>query len=186
MNSSRLELRPWPLIVLAYFLGPLAGLTTLWATAILIGAVLQQGFPVKGLAQSLAATWLAVMIFGGFVCLVVELIVATPILIAFNRYRWSWFNGWSAAAMGFLTGSLPTLALVVWLELDQLKSNYAPGGRLYHSLWPIDSPWGRIDLAPPVVVAIVFGAVGLIIAVVFRFVAARVAPDGPEIWDQFR
>jgi hypothetical protein len=183
MSNSRLELRPWPLIILAYFLGPFVGLNALWATAIVISAVAEKGFAASGAWRGLAGSWLGVMFLGGLVCLVVELIVATPILIAFNRYRWSWLNSGSVAAIGFLTGASPVLALGFWVEWDSLK--FRQKGQPDHPLWPIAGPWGRIDLAPPVLAAIALGAVGLIIAIVFRFVAARVARTGPEIWDEF-
>ncbi len=81
-------------------------------------------------------------------CILVELIVLTPVLIAFRKYKWTWLNGRLVCSIGFLTGAILSVAVL---------------GMLGWNDKPMDSVW------------LVFGAgfVGLANAFVFRLLAVR-------------
>jgi len=49
------------------------------------------------------------LVFGGMLCLAVEFLFLTPLLLAFRRFRWSRLDGWTGAAIGFLFGFLAGL-----------------------------------------------------------------------------
>jgi len=149
-QPSPLQLRRPAEIALAYVLGPTAGLTVLFVLMLAAGAV----DPAHGLARvarlSLAFFYIYLLIFGGIVCLLVELAVVTPLLMAFSRYRWRWLNGWSGAAIGFALAFLPTLLVV---ELAPRESH---GG-----------------LIATLIACAAVGLVGLVAAGVFRLLAVR-------------
>jgi hypothetical protein len=151
-GQSSLHLRRPADIALAFVLGPTAGLTVLWLLMMAESIV----DPAHGLAHvarlSLAFFYIYLLILGGFVCLVVELVVITPLLLGFHRYRWSWLNGWTGASIGFALAFLPTLLLVV----------LAPTAAAHRAGW----------LATIVACAAV-GVVGLVAAGVFRLLAVR-------------
>ena len=153
-RRSRLRLRRPADIALAYVLGPAAGLTVLFVLMLAGGALFfRQGFaPVARL--SLAFFYIYLLLFGGLVCLLVELAVVTPLLMGFNRYGWRWLNGWSGAAIGFALAFLPTLLVVALAP--------AAGG---HAAQP---GWIATVLASAAV-----GVVGLTAAGVFRLLAVR-------------
>jgi hypothetical protein len=92
--------------------------------------------------------WIVTVLFGTIICLAVELVLVTPLLIAFSRYRWSWLNGWSAAIVGFLIGALS----------GGLNSTQSYG-------------WAHV-----LGEAATGGMVGVIAAIIFRAVAVRTAP----------
>jgi len=158
-RRSQLRLRRPAEIAWAYVLGPAAGLTVLWVLMLADSIV----DPAHGLAHiarlSLAFFYIYLLIFGGLVCLAVELVVVTPLLLAFNRYRWRWLNGWTGAMIGFALAFLPALLLVVFAPSPAARR---PGGL-------------AIALASAAV-----GVVGLVAAGVFRLLAVRiVAPGDP-------
>ncbi len=92
------------------------------------------------LAFSLAAldwAWLRalfllpwVLLFGVPLIAIVELIFVPPLVWAFEKYRWPWFNGWTACLMalvlgsilGFAFGSLRAAPNVDPLLVDRLAS----------------------------------------------------------------
>jgi hypothetical protein len=155
-DRSPLRLRRPADIAWAYVLGPTAGLTVLWVL-LLADSILD---PAHGLAHvarmSLAFFFIYLLIIGGLVCLVVELVVVTPLLVGFHRYRWRWLNGWSAALIGFALAFTPALLLVV----------LAPG----HGPRP-----GWIET---IIACAAVGVVGLVAAGVFRLLAVRTAAPG--------
>ncbi len=153
-RRSRLRLRRPAEIALAFVLGPTAGLTLLWVLMLAGGAlVFRHGFaPIARL--SLAFFYIYLLMFGGLVCLVVELVVVTPLLVGFHRHRWRWLNGWTGALIGFLLAFAPALMLIV----------LAPRGRAAGAGWIAD-----------ILASAVVGVVGLTAAGVFRLLAVRTA-----------
>ena len=153
-RDSPLRLRRPADIALAYVLGPAAGLTVFFVLILAAGVV----DPTHGLYRvarlSLAFFYIYLLIFGGLICLVVELVVVTPLLMAFSRYRWRWLNGWSGAAIGFALAFAPALLVV---EL-------APR--------PPEAGWIETLLACAAV-----GVIGLVAAGVFRLLAVRRAAE---------
>jgi hypothetical protein len=153
--GSRLRLKRPADIAWAFVLGPTAGLTVLWVL-LLADSILD---PAHGLAHvarmSLAFFFIYLLIFGGLVSLIVELVFVTPLLIGFHRYRWRWLNGWSAALIGFALAFVPALLLVV--------------------LAPTQARPGWIET---IVACAVVGVVGLVAAGVFRLLAVRTAAPG--------
>jgi hypothetical protein len=158
-RRSRLRLRRPADIALAFVLAPTAGLTVLWVL-MLAGGVL---FFPAGFAHiarlSLAFFYIYLLIFGGLVCLVVELVVVTPLLVGFHRYRWRWLNGWTGALIGFVLAFLPTL-LVVALAPSRGGHGARPG-------------WIATTFACAVV-----GLVGVSAAGVFRLLGVRTVREG--------
>jgi hypothetical protein len=138
-------------IAWAFVLGPTAGLTVLFVLMLAVGVA----DPTNQLARiprmSLAFFYIYLLIFGGLVCLVVELVVVTPLLVGFHRYRWRWLNGWTGAAIGFGLAFLPTLLIVAFAP--------ARGG---HAGW-----------IGPIIASAAVGMVGLTAAGVFRLLAVR-------------
>jgi hypothetical protein len=145
MTKSRLELRSIPMIALAFVVGPVIGLTCFWAIEVVVpGVVLSD--PSRALAY-----WIAYVGLGGAICLAVEAVVIVPILIGFQRYRWGWLNGWTAALIGAAVGAIFwTVALILTTPAPPMKL-------LTEAFDP--------------------GMVGLIAAIVFRLIAVRRAPE---------
>ncbi|QQQ18677.1 hypothetical protein JIP62_00530 [Brevundimonas vitis] len=103
-----------------------------------------------GNSLSISVLWL-ILTVGGWMSLAVEIFVITPLLIAHQRYRWGWLNGWTGTALGFFLGAAPwPLMLLAFSDLDVLTVVAA-----------LDMAWKT-------------GLVGATAAVVFRLLA--VAP----------
>ena len=155
-NRSRLRLKRPAEIAWAFVLGPTAGLTLLWLL-LLVDSILD---PAHGLAHvarmSLAFFFIYLLIIGGVICLIVELVIVTPLLVGFHRYRWRWLNGWTAALIGFALAFVPALLLVV--------------------LAPTQGP--RPGWIETIVACAAVGVVGLAAAGVFRLLAVRTAAPG--------
>jgi len=141
---SALELRSKRLIALAYVVGPAAGLTAWCGSRYFFASSYRADYFRPG-AEGL---WIVTVLVGTAICLVVELLIVTPLLIAFNRYRWSWLNGRSAAVVGFLLGAL----------VGGLNSTWSYG-------------WAHL-----LGEAATGGMVGAIAAIIFRIVAVGTAP----------
>jgi hypothetical protein len=189
MSKSELTLRSWPVIALAYVLGPFVGLNALCA-ATTLPAIYDPNFSPEGAATG----WFLVLFFGGIACLIVELVVVTPLLRGFNRHRWPWLNGWSGAAIGFLLGAVPWLILTApnpTLSPDQMpggitvctkghctaegwaQAGLGPVSHAGHVVWEIDGHWTLAGWAHVAHEAAMMGVVGLIAAIVFRAIAVR-------------
>ena len=154
----RLELRPPAVIAWAYVLGPTAGLTVLFLL-MLIGAIFDTSHTLARVAgTSLAFFFIYLLIFGGLICLVVELVVITPLLVGFHRYGWRWLNGWTGALIGFALGFAPSLLLAARALVPY--ENYARQAAAYM--------WGLA-----IVSSAAIGAVGAVAAGVFRLLAVR-------------
>jgi hypothetical protein len=139
MTKSRLELRSVPMIGLAFVVGPVIALTCFWAIEVVL-----PGVAVADPSRALAY-WIAYVGLGGPICLAVEAVVIVPILLGFQRYRWAWLNGWTAAAIGCAVGAIFwTVALI------------------------LSTPAGPMKLLTE---AVDPGMVGLVAAIVFRLIA---------------
>jgi hypothetical protein len=92
----------------AYLAGALAGPLGVIAGAFLLsphdGAV-GEPFSTASFRAGSAET-VFVVTSAAIVCLAIELLVVTPLLVGFARYRWRWLNGWTGAALGFSAGAL--------------------------------------------------------------------------------
>ena len=172
-RESQLRLRRPADIALAFVFGPAAGLTVLWLL-ILIDGIIEPRRGYNGIATlSLAIFYAFLLIVGGVICLFVELVFITPLLIGFHCYRWRWLNGWTLALIGFVLAFTPALLLVA-------LSPPTPGNL---------TDWGMATLvnghrtaagwALTTAVCAVIGLVGVVAAGVFRLLAMR-RVDGAE------
>ena len=158
-QRSPLRLRRPADIALAFVLGPSAGLTVLFVLLLVVG-VLDPGHALARVARlSLAFFYVYLLIFGGLVCLFVELVFITPLLAGFHRYRWRWLNGWTGALIGFALAFAPAL-LIVGLSPTRVVHLSAPS-------------WVAVVVASAAV-----GLVGLTAAGVFRLLAVRGDVEG--------
>lgn len=94
-----LELRPAPLIGLGYLAGALTGG--------LVGAV-WIAVPDRWYASEI----LAGVVFIGVACLIVQLVIASPILVLYRVFRWRYLNHWTAALIGLAIGAAPMLVML--------------------------------------------------------------------------
>jgi hypothetical protein len=157
-RESRLRLRRPAEIALAFVFGPAAGLTVLFMLMLVSIMVDPRDLnPIPRLM--LAFFYVYLLIFGGIVCLAVELVVITPLLIGFHRYRWRWLNGWTGALIGFALAFLPTLLLVELAPHTDRPDAWILG----------------------IVVSVAVGIVGLVAAGVFRLLAVRRASDAEDV-----
>ncbi|MFI4934668.1 MAG: hypothetical protein ACHP7N_08630 [Caulobacterales bacterium] len=136
------------------------------------------------------------MTFGLPICVAVELAVVTPLLVAFNRYRWRWLNTWSGAAVGFSLGALPWLLFITPQPTpspDQIpgsstvctrghcateswtQAGFGPAPLQDHppAIWEVNGHWTLVGWAHVAHEAAMTGLVGLIAAIVFRSIAVR-------------
>jgi hypothetical protein len=144
LNKSRLELRSIPVIALAFVVGPVVGLTCFWALEVVVPGVVAAD-PSRALAA-----WIGYVGEGGAVCLIIEAVVITPILVGFQRYRWGWLNGWTGAAIGAAVGA------IFWTVALILTTPAGPMKLLTEAFDP--------------------AMVGLIAAIAFRLIAVRRSP----------
>ena len=165
MPKSNLELRPLPFVALAYVVAPLVGLTAYW----LAWAVPSYIGPPLRVADALSVL-VAMLVFGGFICLVVELAILTPLLIAFGRYRWRWLNGWSGALIGFVIGFVFSLGTAS-LPLPPGSSESGQYGVVYVS----NGVQTAAGWQEALIASLWTGGVGLVGAATFRLIAVRSA-----------
>jgi hypothetical protein len=149
--------------VAAYFVAPLAAVSGLWLVwygpwAAPTGVV----WPLGGQA------WELLFIGGVPICLIAELIFATPLLVGFSRHRWWWLNGWTACGLGFLIAFLPIFAFDAAAPAVGdvvngvvLAAHGVRTGAGWISLVEADAPWGLA---------------GFTTALTFRLIAVRTQP----------
>jgi hypothetical protein len=150
MSKSRLVVQDAKILP-AFVFAPVAGLSALWLSMVLYDLYNQQFSPFREL---LVLPWF--FMFGLPLCLLIEAIVVFPIIKGFERYKWSWLNGWSACAIGFLIGALPCFILTA-LEVR--------GANPTHTAW--------VDVFRQ---SATCGIVGIVGAFVFQAIAVREAP----------
>jgi hypothetical protein len=148
MMQRRLDMRPWPFVVMALIAGPIIGMTALWLYMI-APILFRPNFDLRGSLLQ----WEMMLVGGGAASLVVELVVVAPLLFAFRRYRWSWINTFWGGILGVLLGIAP------------LAPSYVAAFS-GSSVSPRD--WAHI-----LTVSVMFGSVGLISAMAFRVIAVR-------------
>lgn len=142
-----LELRPLSYIAAGYVFGPIVGLTVLWLLWI-ASTVAGRLHPWDHALMM----WLFMIVVGGAICLLVELIAITPLLIGFRSYHWRWVNGWTAVAIGFLAGAVIGPPPVYWTS-TMIGARFFAGAVLVFPL--------------------ILGMVGGVAALVFRLIAVR-------------
>jgi hypothetical protein len=165
--ASRFELRPMRYIIGAYFLAPIAGINSLWLFLLLL--IL---FTQPSAASSFQAIWVFVNVIGLILGLVIELVVVTPLLIGFHHWRWRWLNGWTGAALGFLTLAIPAAPLFQPLQPHVVADHVSTVVHFSRSA----GGW-LADLAA----SSAAGAVGAVAALAFRLIAVRMAPAATSV-----
>lgn len=105
MAGKNLIIKSRDAVAGAYIVAPLAGMTVLW-TSITVLDLCRSGFDAI-VRDLLVLIWIFPL--GTIVCGLAELVLVTPVLFGFSRYRWKWLNGWTAALLGFLAGSVPIM-----------------------------------------------------------------------------
>jgi hypothetical protein len=169
---SRLRLRPPPVVALGFCLGPAAGLSALWALMLVFTILDPRRSASPTQVLEFTFFWVYLLIFGGAVCLVVELLVVTPLLIGFRRHGWRWLNGWTGALIGFALAFVPALVVVALLPGPPDQTVWGMptvvAGRHTAAGWA----WALVGCA-------MVGMVGLVAAGVFRLIAVEPAePPG--------
>jgi hypothetical protein len=167
MPKSRLQLRALPMIVAAYLVAPLVAVSGLWLVWYgPFAARTSVAWPQGGQA------WTLLFLGGVPLCLVAELIVATPLLVGFSRRRWWWLNGWTACGLGALLAFLPVFAFDAAAPADGdvvsgvvLAANGVRTGAGWISLLLADAPWALA---------------GVTTALTFRLIAVRTTPRDGE------
>lgn len=167
MGTSRLQLRGLPMIVAAYLAAPPVAVSLAWlAWYGPFADPLNSAWPIgKG------GAWQLMMLVGVPICLVAELVIATPLLLGFSRWRWRWLNGWSACITGVLLAFLPVFAFdAVAPAIGNVVGGvvFAAHGVRTLAGWTNmvrgDAPWGLAGLA---------------VALVFRLLAVRTVAVEP-------
>lgn len=163
MRKSRLQLRPLPVVVAAYLVAPLVTVSALWLVWYGPWA------PPTGMG---AYGWAALLYGGVPVCLVAELLFATPLLVGFSRWRWAWLNGWTACALGFLVAFLPIFAL------DTAGPAY--GGDVGGAVLAVDGVRTAAGWISVLWSDAPWGLAGLLTALTFRLIAVGTRPLADE------
>jgi len=81
--ASTLKLRSRRVIALAYVMGPAVGLIA-WCGSRYFFPLSYRPMYFRPAAEGV---WILTVLLGTIICLAVELVLVTPLLIAFNRYR---------------------------------------------------------------------------------------------------
>src|SRR5690348_2635664 len=102
---NTLELRSAPFIGLSYLSGALAG-GSVGAGFSLIEAVGDQN-SFAGTGITLMSATVDTFVLIAVVCLLVELVVATALLLAYRFFRWRFLTRWTAALIGLAIGIAP-------------------------------------------------------------------------------
>jgi hypothetical protein len=109
-EPNPLTLRPLPVIGLGYFAGALAG-----GFAGALGLLPMSADELESLAASgQNPLWSIVesIIIIGLLCLVMEVIIATPLLVLYRLGRWRYLTRWTAALLGLVIGAAPMILLL--------------------------------------------------------------------------
>jgi hypothetical protein len=165
-GTSHLELRALPIVAVTYLLAPLIALTGYWAAV-----ALPHWTNPEVDRHQLVALWLLIAVWGGAVCLFLEFIFVTPLLIGFHRFRWRWLNGWTGALIGFGLGALPWLFFGI-LSVEPGSGASANGVILVEDGHRTLEGWRALLRQ-----AGGFGLIGVGSALVFRLCAVRRATD---------
>ena len=115
-----LELRSASLVGRGYLAAALAGGLVGAAGLLALSVANDDPMDLPGFLVSVA--------FIGLACLVVELFLASPLLVMYRYFRWRYLNIWTAGLLGFAIGAAPALIL---LNLPSLDSTLVPSGYFY-------------------------------------------------------
>lgn len=165
--TTRLTLRPWPMIALAYVLAPAAGMIALWLGLIVFGFANLGLAPQMKDASAGFSLLFVMMLLLAPVCLALEVVLITPVLVGFRLWRWRWLNGWTAALAGFLVGAIPTWLWEI-LEHDAADKDLLFGQVLMVAGHRTFLGWLRLGED-----CLMMGAVGVAMALTFRFIAVK-------------
>lgn len=163
--TSKLVIRSRYRVALAYILGPLIGIT-----AIYILTTIPDAYQPNVNFQAALMAWGLTLLFGGLLCLLVELLVIRPIIDFHQKTGGNWLNGCTGAALGFALGALPWFAFSTWELMSPNYDELAAGALVASHAVTTTQDW--VDAATE---ALEFGSVGVVAAVVFRLVAVRKA-----------
>jgi hypothetical protein len=164
--ATRFELRSTRMIAAAYALAPLAGLT-----ALLLAFALSAPDPERTLAE-----WPMALVVGGAICLIIELVVVTPLLLGYRAHRWRWLNGWTGVALGFVAGVLASEAMAALIFSDVGIYSFGAHNEVLvaNGAWTVAGwrAWagGLMTFAPQ------FGLGGAVAALVLRLMIVRAVP----------
>jgi hypothetical protein len=109
-SGQPLILRPLGTITVAYFAAAAVAGCTLGTETATIGALQDWGRPTFSLASDLGGG-AATACVGTVLCLIVEALLVTPILLSFHRVRWHWSRRLDSIVVGFALAAVPTLLL---------------------------------------------------------------------------
>jgi hypothetical protein len=172
--ASPFELRPWPYILGGYLAAPIVGTAVAWLYVVASAALrLSTGVPDSGLIR------IGMDLIGLFFGFAIELIVVTPLLIGFHRWRWRWLNGWTGAGLGFLTISGPIFAFAVLSGVPQrIAAQHGP-----HAL--SNGSQTVIAWISTIIASLALGPVGAASAWVLRLIIVRDASVAPSVASEF-
>jgi hypothetical protein len=159
-----LELRSFPFVLLAYLAAPLVALSV-YSVTLIAPAILAPNFS----ATQALGIWLLVVLYGSAFALVVEVVIVTPLLLAWRHFRWAWLNGWSGGLIGFLTAAVP------FLMFEGRPPSPGEGSSAGGIDFVVDGHRTLAGWQHVVTDAFSIGCVGIAAAIVFRFVAVRSA-----------
>lgn len=159
-GRSRLVLRSPKFVALAYIVSPAVALTGYWLTIVI---------PIwnnpSAVRDMFGPTLALILMFGGFACLLMEIIFVTPILMGFRLYRWPWLNTWTAAAIGFALGFIP------WMSLSLLSDPPRSAYWLDGVGLIVNGERAMVGWLKALRESGMLGAIGLVSALVFRLIA---------------
>jgi hypothetical protein len=147
------ELRSGRFVVLAYVVAPAASIALLW-----FGVSVFELSIGRYTLNDVLPNFPLMVGYGGVFGIFVELIVVTPLLLAFRRYRWDWFNVWWAGGAGFL----------LRVTGNQLLLAFLGRGRWFG--------WGSLLQS-----VLVSGFVGVAAGAIFYLVAVRTVARSPGV-----
>jgi len=109
--SEPLALRSLGSIAVGFFAAALVG--SVFFAMMIIRARLAQPFPGQ---VPMFYTILAGLLFGTMICLIVEIVLVSPVLFALSKASRSWLKSWHVIAFGVLYGFIPgfIFSLINW------------------------------------------------------------------------
>lgn len=151
MARNPLALHSLPRIALAYLVAPPACLAVMFAAGSVIAGPAGLGVRIDEDNVRIGMQ-IAVLFF------LAELVVVTPLLLAYQRWRWGWLNTWTAVLVAFAICFLVPFGLSLWIDW---------------SGYPDAVPALLRVIAGEAVSSLPFGLFGVAGVLVFRLLAVR-------------